>query len=492
MGIIQKQTIKGSIYSYLGVVIGYLNIVVLMPQFYTTEQIGLTQVLLSISAIFSLIGSLGFNGVTNRLFPYFRDEKNGHNGYPFLITITGLLGFSVVLAAFFVLKPHIIEANIEKSPMLVEYLFFLIPLIFFRLIFVLLDGYNKIMLDSLTGIFWMDLGYKALNFIFIVLFSVGVLNFRQYMFGFTISMSFPVIPILYNLVKRGQFSLRPQLSFLNKKLLKQMVDVSTYGLLGSSSAIIVTNIDRIMVNEYLALGATGIFSVCALFGTIIKIPFVSLNRISVSFLAEAWKSNNIKEIESIYYKSTINQIIFALLLFVGIIGNLDNIFLMLPSIYEEGRSVVVIYSLAFLVLTAVGSGGFIIGTSAKYKVQTYFMFITVFLTIAFNVIFIPWLGMEGAAFATFLTYLISSVFRVLFLKFKMNLFPYNYKHLLVIFIGLVSLLPSLFINPFENIFIDIFIRSLIISSIYISLIVSLNISTEINGMVKSIFYRFLK
>ena len=169
MGIIQKQTIKGSIYSYLGVGIGYINIVLLMPHLFTVEQIGLTQILLSISAIFSLIGSLGFNGVTNRLFPYFRNVKAGHNGFSFLLTFTGLLGFMTVLIAFFVLKPHIIEINVEKSPLLVEYLYFLIPLIFFRLFFVLFDGYNKIMLDAITGTFWMDFGFKALNLLFIIL-----------------------------------------------------------------------------------------------------------------------------------------------------------------------------------------------------------------------------------------------------------------------------------------------------------------------------------
>ncbi|RLD44563.1 MAG: hypothetical protein DRI89_03100 [Bacteroidetes bacterium] len=492
MGIIQKQTIKGSIYSYLGVGMGYLNVVILMPQLFTTEQVGLTQILLSISAIFSLIGSLGFSGVINRLFPYFRNVKTGHNGFSFLLTFTGLLGFSTVLVAFFILKPHIVEANIEKSPLLIEYLYFLIPLIFFRLFFILLDGYNKILLDALTGTFWMDFGYKALNFLFIVLFSFGILNFRQYMFGFTFAISFPALPVLYKLIKKGHFNLRPQFDSLNNKMLKQIFEVSTYGLLGSSSAIIVINIDRIMINEYLALGATGIFSVCALFGTIIKIPFVSLNKISTAFLAEAWKSNNLAEIKTIYYKSTINQMAFATLLFVGIFGNIDNIFRILPNIYEQGRNVVIIYSLAFLVLTAAGSGGFIIGTSHKYKIQTYFSFLTVFLTIGFNIIFIPWLGMDGAAYATLLTYLLSVIFRILFLKFNMNLFPFSYKHLLILIIGAISFLPSFFIEPIDNLILDIFIRSSIIGGIFILLIVSLNISEEINGIIKPFISRIIK
>ena len=42
MGLIAKQTIKGSIYSYLGAFIGFVNVALLMPQIFTTDEIGLT------------------------------------------------------------------------------------------------------------------------------------------------------------------------------------------------------------------------------------------------------------------------------------------------------------------------------------------------------------------------------------------------------------------------------------------------------------------
>ncbi|MCG6188147.1 lipopolysaccharide biosynthesis protein [Maribellus maritimus] len=492
MGIIQKQTIRGSIYSYLGVGIGYLNVVILMPQFYSAEEIGLTQIVLSITAIFSLVGTLGFNGVSNRLFPYFRDAAKGHNGFPFLMTLVGLLGFFIVVAAFFILKPYLINSNIEKSPLLIEYLFLLIPITFFRLVFILLDGYNKIMLDAITGTFWMDFGYKALNFIFIVLYSLHIITFQQYMFGFTLALSFPAFPVLFKLIKRGHFQIKPQLRFIDKPLFKQIITISLYNFLGASSGVIVTNIDRIMVNEYLSLSLTGIFSICALFGTIIKIPFISLNKISVSFLAEAWKKNDRKEISNIYYKSTINQMAFATLILIGIVGNLNNIFRILPEEYLAGKPVVVLYSFAYLLLTSTGAAGFILGTSDKYKIQTYFMFLTIFFTIAFNMLFIPPFGMKGAAIATVLTFLLSALFRVLFLKINMKLFPYNRKHLLILVIGAISIIPSFLLKPFNNLIVDIFIRSTIIAGLFIGFTIILNISDEINGIIKPLINRIFR
>ncbi len=491
MGIILKQTIKGSIFSYLGIAIGYLNMIVLMPLFFRPDQVGLTQLMLSFSAIFSLIGTLGSNGVSSRLFPYFRNQENCHNGFSALLIITGFIGFIAMLIAFFILSPLIIESNIEESPLFVEYLYFLIPLIFFRLFFSILDGYNKVLYDAVTGTFWIDFGYKFLNLIFVILFSLEVINFRQYMFGFTFALSFPVFPVLFILIKRNNFSIIPKFHFLKKSLLKQMFIVATYSLMGASSGIIITSIDRIMVNQYLALSTTGIFSICALFATIIKIPFASLNKISTPFLAEAWKKQKMIDIQNIYKKSTINQLSFSTLIFIGIFGNLDNIFRILPSEYGQGRYVVVLYSLAFLIMTSGGAGGYIIGTSSKFRIQTYMMFFTSILTIGLNMLFIPWMGINGAAIATLLTYVISTAFRVLYLKYKMGLFPYNYKYLLVLLIGIVSYTPVLIIGHLNSLILDIGIKSVLITVIFVSLVVLFKISEELNGIFNK-YFRLLR
>ena len=83
MGIVSRQTIKGSIYSYLGAFIGFVNVALLMPRLFATDQIGLVNILVALSTIFGQLGTLGMVNVTIRQFPYFRDEKNNHNGFLF-------------------------------------------------------------------------------------------------------------------------------------------------------------------------------------------------------------------------------------------------------------------------------------------------------------------------------------------------------------------------------------------------------------------------
>ncbi|TKG90126.1 hypothetical protein EYV94_24290 [Puteibacter caeruleilacunae] len=483
MGIIQKQTIKGSIFSYLGVAIGYIYVILLMPKFFTKEEIGLTQLFASISAIFALFGTLGFVSVTNRLFPYFKNEDNKHNGFSFLVILTTILGFTAVISAFLILKPWVIERNIEKSPLLVEYLYFLIPLIFFRLFFTILDGYNKALLDAVTGTFWTDFGFKMLNLIFICMFCFRWIDFRTYMFCFVFALSFPAIPVLFKLIRTHNISLKPQLGFINKGLFKEMLSIGFFGILGSSSGIVVTNIDRIMANEYLALGATGVFSVCALFGSILRIPNASLNKIATPLIADAWKDNNLQVIDSIYRKSTINQLIIGTLLFVGIYSNLDNIFIMLGPEYTSGRNVVTLYSLAFLITIVNGAGPILLSTSHKYKVQTVFMVIVSVLTIIFNMIFIPIYGIDGVALATVLTYLTTLIFRVTYIKMQFNLFPFNHKHLLTIAMGIISYLPAYFIPQQDWFVADIIIRSAAITIVFVGGTYLFRLSDDINNLI---------
>jgi O-antigen/teichoic acid export membrane protein len=92
MGIIQKQTLKGSVYSYIGVLIGFLNMAILSPKIFSAEQIGLTQVMLAITTILSQVGNLGFIDLSNRIFPWFRDvatKNRGFLGLGLLVTLTG-------------------------------------------------------------------------------------------------------------------------------------------------------------------------------------------------------------------------------------------------------------------------------------------------------------------------------------------------------------------------------------------------------------------
>jgi O-antigen/teichoic acid export membrane protein len=77
VGLIQKQSISGTIYSYIGVGLGFITTAILFTHFFNTEQVGLFRILVSYSILFAQFAGLGINSITVKLFPYFRNhEKN--------------------------------------------------------------------------------------------------------------------------------------------------------------------------------------------------------------------------------------------------------------------------------------------------------------------------------------------------------------------------------------------------------------------------------
>ena len=491
MGVIKRQTIKGSIYSYLGVAVGFL-VTIISIKLLSTEQIGLTAILVAVSAIYSQFSTLGFTKVIERLFPYFRDKDKQHNGFLFLTIAIGMVGFSISLITFLVLKPYIIESNQAKSPLLVQYIWYLVPLIFFRMFSVMLDTYNKMLFDATTGSILNDFVFRVGTLFMLGAFFMNWINFPQFVFGYVFFLSFPAMYLAGLLIYRKQFSIQPKLDFISSPLRKEMISLSIFGIIGGLSSIALKQIDTIMLNAYTDLATTGIYYILFFFSTVILIPSIALGKISSTIIADAWKSKDMNTIQDIYYKSSINQMFVSLLLFILIVTNLNSIYNLLGSEYRGTEWVIILISLSSLIVSSTGSSVQIIGTSHKYKIQTYSLGVLLVLVVIFYSIFIPMWGMIGAAFGSLLSVAGASLLRVFYLQRSMKLFPYRLTHLKCLAIGLVAFAVGKYIPvlPFHFL-IDLIVRGSVTTIVFIGLTYIFHISDDLNLIIDK-FLRILR
>lgn len=491
MGVIKRQTIKGSIYSYLGVGIGFL-VTIISIKLLTTAQIGLTAIFVAVSGIYSQFSTLGFTKVIERLFPYFRDEENKHNGFVFLTLVVGLIGFLVSLVSFFFLKSYIIENYQSKSPLLVEYIWFLVPLIFFRMYALLLDTYNKMLFDATTGTILNDFVYRVGNLFLLGAFYLKWIDFSLFIWGYIFFLSLPAIYLTGLLIYRKQFNIAPKLHFITPNLRKEMIGLSVFGIIGGVSSIALKQIDTIMLGAYTDLSVAGVYSIIFYFGTVVLIPSVALGKISSTIIADSWKNNDLKTIDDIYFKSSINQLFFSLLLFVLIAANTNNIIQLLGHRYQGTEWVIILVSLTSLIVASTGSSVQIIGTSHKYKIQTYSLGVLVVLSVIFYAIFIPMLGMIGAALGSLLSISGASLMRVYYLKRNMDLFPYRTIHLKCVAIGVFTFIVVQIIPSFDNFLIDLFLRCSLISVIFVGLSYRFRVSDDFNRMADKMLAQILR
>lgn len=486
MGIIQQQSIKGTIYSYLGVALGFVTVGILFPRIFSTEEVGLLRLLVSYSTLLAQFASLGINTATIKLFPYFRDEKNKHHGYLGLILLISFAGLLVVIPGYLLLRPYFVENSIDKSELFVTYFYYVIPLIVFTLLFNLLDNYYRVLYNAIIGIVYKEIVQRALILLVIFAYFFNLIDLHLTIILYVIALTSPTFFLVFSIARSGQFFIKPDFGFIDKKLRKQFIDVSLFGMITTFSSMLVLNIDVIMVDQYLGLSAAGIYTVTFFFGTLILVPYRTMIKISAVVIADAWKSNNLDLIKNIYKKSSLSLSVFSFLLFIGIWGNIDNVFHIIKNDYLPGKYVILFIGLANLLDILLGVNTQIITNSKYYRYVAYFLVIFTVLLIASNVILIPLLGIVGAAIASFISKFVYNLIKFLFVYRKFRIQPFTIKHIYLILITLSNYGISTLMPELPNYILDIIVRSTMIFTLFMIPVYFLKISVDVNDKVDQV------
>ncbi len=486
MGIIVRQSVKGTVYTYIGAAIGFINTAIMFPLFFSTKQIGLIFLLISVAVIFGSFFSLGFSNVTLRLFPYFNDKEKKHNGFSFLMFAVICMGILLFLISFFLLKEKIIEQN-TNSPEFVSHIFLIIPLVIFEILFRILNSYSSVLLNTVIGTFYKEFILRILISGLILLFFLNRINYEWFVRMYVFIQIVPPLAIFIYLFKEKQFSLKPDFSFLKRDLKYAIFFTAVVGLITGLTASGYQYIDKYMINTMLNLSDTGIYTIAFFFGSVISMPTRSLKKIAAVIIAKAWKNNNIKEINIIYKKSSITQSIIGLFVLIGILININDLVLLLGKEYSESRIVILFVGLSFLTELTFGLSYAIIANSKYFHFLLYFMILFFIMVIITNYVFIPLYGIRGAAFASFLSMLFFSFTKYLFILKKFKIQPFVQTHIYIFLCSSVILAGFYFLPGFtENSLYNIIIKSILYVSVYVFLVYKLKFSEDINIQINKL------
>ncbi|MEA3447203.1 MAG: polysaccharide biosynthesis C-terminal domain-containing protein [Bacteroidota bacterium] len=491
MGVVIRQSIKGSVYSYLGAVIGFVNVGFLMPLLLKTNQIGLINVLVAMAVMISQFGTLGFVNVTLRFFPFFKTKDKKHHGFLKLLLLFGFVGFALCLIIFFLMQDKLIANNIDKSPLLAENIYYLIPFMLASLFYLLFDGFYRAIYRASTAAFFKDLFFRLFNLFNLGLYYFALIDFHTFLNLYVLSFASPAVLMFLHLLYIGEFRLSGSLRQKETGFYKKLAAVAFFGLISGFSGIAMLNIDKYMVNHFLDLDATGVYSIAFFFGSMIWIPGRAISRISVPILTDAFKQKDDNKVRDIYYKTTASMLLIGVILFVFLWANIHNVFRILPEAYESGRWVMFFIAIAFILNLASGFSNAILLYSNYYRLHSIMMISSVALIVILNIIFIPLLGITGAALATTLTYLSLGIFRWLFIWSRFGLQPFGMKHLVVVAGSLLILMLSKLI-PELSLIPDLIIRSAFIGLCFLFFIKYSNVDSDFKKMAERILHPFSK
>ena len=481
MGVIRSQSIMNSLSAYAGIAIGYINLILLFPNFFTTEQFGLIQLLISVAEVYALVSAAGLPYSITKFFPSFRSEDKVHEGflvYVFLITFSG---YCIVTISYLLFRPLIIVAYIQNSALFIDYFFILIPFSLFTLLFHVFEVIARVIYKTGFSTFMREVVLRLLTTAGIVLYIAKILSFENFVIYYVTIYFICAATILVQIIISQEFSFRLSFRHFKKKRLKEMLTYGGYTLISSAAMQTGQRVSALMLGSMVGLSMVGIYNLYYYLASIIYVPMKSMSRISVTFISCAWKENDIQKIRDIYRRTSLIQIIFGTLIYTGIIINRENLFYFIKNPeYTINFIFFPIIGVGVLIDIIAGLNSDIIGYSDKFRFDSLFNIILLAFSIAGNLILIPIMGGLGAALAFILAYFSFNFLKWLFLYRTYNLQPIDYKQLIVILLGGITFLIGEYIPVISNVFLDIVFRSGAVTLVYMAGILTFKISPDLN------------
>lgn len=484
MGVVIKQSVRSAIYSYIGAFLGFMTIWFLNRIWLTPEQNGLVNILISISLVTGSLINLGAGGAIARLFPHFRDQDSGHKGFIALALLITCIGFVMFLLLFLGFRDELIARNMEKSKLFADHIYWLVPLTFFMGIFYILDAFSRAIFLTSAAVLVKEVALRIVILLAGWGYYKGWFSFESFLAIYMLSfcaMSFALA--IWMWLRKDLRVIPPRITAHTSPMRKEIAYVSLFTAITSLGALLLTSVDKIMINEYLGLAAAGVFAVVSYLGNMIQIPARSIGRVAMTVIAESWKNNDLANIASVYRKTSINQCIAGCWLFLVIACSTEEIISLMPDAYSIARPVILWVGLAYLVEVVTGANATIIGTSVYYKFDTILMLTMIPLLALLNAQLIPTMGISGAGLSMFLCFLFINVCRFYFIlkKFRMQPFDSNVPKILVL--STLMYFAFVSIHPNWNAYAIIMVKGVTISVMFFAAILWLKVSDDFNQLI---------
>jgi O-antigen/teichoic acid export membrane protein len=397
LGIVQRQGLRNTVISYVGLGIGFVNTTLVLPRLLAPAQLGLTSVLVSLATMGALVSALGFTNTTMRYFPYFRNRETGHSGFLPLLLGLPLALFVVVAGTLWLGKPLVLRWYAHDAALLGPRYSVMLGLAFCILLYNLLEAYTKSLFHTSFSSLMTDVVQRLLIVSSAVLHGAGYLSFEGFVLAYLGSYAFIAVALLVYLSVIGELHLRPTRAVLRVRPMSELVRFGSFALLGNISGTLLVTIDSLMLGSH-SFADAGIYTIALNISTALAVPFRALYKTAYPLIAEYWKEGATDKMLDFYRRTTRLNTALGVYLALGIGLNLPFIYSLIHRPEYAAGTVAVLLLLAGRLTDGItGVNGIIVVTSPRYRYDLLFNVGLSGLIIMLNYLLIPRLGLTGAA-----------------------------------------------------------------------------------------------
>ncbi|MDR1415485.1 MAG: polysaccharide biosynthesis C-terminal domain-containing protein [Odoribacteraceae bacterium] len=482
MGIIIRQSIKGTIVTYAGSFLGFITTMLIATRWLTEEEIGLARVLLEAATLLSYLAQLGITNSAVRFFPRFKAMGARRGGFFFYLMVIPLVGTLVAIPLYLLFRGPIAAYFQERSALFVGYVDWIIPLMFFLTYIAVFEIYANLLMRIVIPRFVREILIRVLVAGVYILYGTRVINLEGFVIAYVLVHGIAMLVNFWYITRLGALSWRPERQAITADTRREYLRYTAYLMLGVIGGGIAARLDIFMISGMQGLAAGGIYSIAFYMAAIIEIPSRSITAISTPVAADALQAKNFAKANELYKKVSLHQLIIGGLVLLLLWANIDNIYAIIPrgDTFRHGKWVVLLVALSRVIVLFLGFGYTLLSFSRHYRWALAFTFITVAITLLANYLLIPPLGITGAALATLLATVITYALQqwLVFKRLKAN--PYTRQTarcllLLLALFGLNYILPRL-----ENPWLDAITRTTILAIAALFTIPFARLSSELD------------
>lgn len=446
MGIIQKDALRTTILSYLGIGIGTLNRAVLFVICLSTEQIGLVNLVVAVGLLFAQMANFGSVASILKFFPYFKNEEKRHHGFITLMLLYVFIGILVCLIAFYLFRPLIESMYLERSPLFISYYNWVLPIGISYVLFQFFDAHLRSLHRNILSVFIFEVVLRLLVTGLLLLVYFKTIPFETFVILNSLIYAVPTLILFVYLIKIKELNLQSKRITISKKYRKILVQYSSFNYLNNLGVILVTTLDIMMIAKLVGLSETGVYSTVFFLVSATLIPFKSIIKISTPIVAEQWKYKKMNEMEELYKKVSSISLLIGIFFFLSIWLNVEFLFAIPGKEFSQGVWVFFFLMLGRLTDMYCGINGLIFLTSKKYKFELFFTVFMILAVYLLNLWLIPKFGMTGAAISTAFAIIVYNFGRVLFIYKVYRIHLFTKKQFLLILTGLLTFMVGDFIQ----------------------------------------------
>ena len=395
--------------TYLGIGVGVVTTFFVLTRFLTTEEIGLARVLIDAATLFIGLAQLGTSASVIRFYPYFKEKDSEEDhGFFFWAMVIPFIGFVLFALIYWACRVPLGAWFGDKSPLFVEYYYFVLPLAFFMLYQMICESTCNVLMHIVVPRAVRELVVRVGLLAIYLLYAFRIISIDGMVIGICINYAVAAAVNLCYFFSLKQISMRPDWSFLreNKGLVRRYLVYTGFLLLSAATTVLAPTLSSFFVTAKMGLDNTGIFAIATYTAAMVSVPNRSVSAIASPQLSRAIKEQNREECSVLIRQVTRNMLLIGGFILLAIWLNIDLIFHILPNgaTFATAKNVVLILGVSQLVLGTFTICLTALNYSRYYAFSLLMSLVLTVSAILLNNYLVPLYGMEGAALSNLISY----------------------------------------------------------------------------------------